>query len=296
MGRKNANLHSAKRAKNDEFYTQLTDIEKEVVHYKDHFKDKIVLCNCNDALHTNFAKYFSLNFEWLGLKQLICTSFGENAKAYIYNGDKNGNHIPDLEEWDQIELKENGDFRSDEMIELLKKADIVCTNPPFSRLREYVAQLMEYDKKFLIIGNMNAITYKEIFPLIKENKIWLGTQYVKEFITKYDETQKFGNICWFTNLNHKKRNTPIDLYKYYNEEEYPKYDNYDAINVDKVTDIPLDYDGVMGVPISFLDKYCPTQFQIVGEMVSTTVDNYNFGYPYINGKRIYARILIKKFV
>ena len=315
MARKNSNLHNAKRAKNDEFYTQLTDIEKEVVHYKDHFKDKIVLCNCNDALHTNFAKYFSLNFEWLGLKQLICTSFGENAKAYIYNGDKNGNHIPDLKEWDQIELKENGDFRSEEMIELLKKADIVCTNPPFSQFREYVAQLVEYDKKFLIIGNGNAVTYKEFFPLIKENKVWLGAGKgmggkAVEFMVEesiYDASKGSVNriengICyvgvmmvtWFTNLDHEKRHHPLDLYKHYNEEEYPKYDNYDAINVNKTCDIPLDYDGVMGVPITFLDKYCPTQFEIVGEMVSTTVDDYNFGYPYINGNKVYARVLIKK--
>ena len=312
MARKNSNLHNAKRAKNDEFYTQLTDIEKEVVHYKDHFKDKIVLCNCNDALHTNFAKYFSLNFEWLGLKQLICTSFGENAKAYIYNGDKNGNHIPDLKEWDQIELKENGDFRSEEMIELLKKADIVCTNPPFSQFREYVAQLVEYDKKFLIIGNMNAITYKEIFPLIKENKMWLGVSITsgdRKFHVPNDyplnaatcgveeDGRKFirvKGVRWYTNIDHQKRHQPLDLYKHYNEEEYPKYDNYDAINVNKTCDIPLDYDGVMGVPITFLDKYCPTQFEIVGEMVSTTVDDYNFGYPYINGNKVYARVLIKK--
>lgn len=327
MGTKNANLHSAKRAKNDEFYTQLTDIEKEVVHYKDHFKDKIVLCNCNDALHTNFAKYFSLNFEWLGLKQLICTSFGENAKAYIYNGDKNGNHIPDLEEWDQIELKENGDFRSGEMIELLKKADIVCTNPPFSQFREYVAQLVEYDKEFLIIGNMNAITYKEIFPLITENKMWLGYKNINTdmaFKVPQDSEEKsvrfwvdengekwrsIGNGCWFTNLDHQKRHQPLDLYKHYNEEEYPKYDNYNAINVDKVTDIPLDYDGVMGVPITFLDKYCPTQFQIVG-FWNAGIAGENLGASYCeaiskgntitwNGPTVkkqtkYFRVLIKK--
>lgn len=308
MGTKNANLHSAKRAKNDEFYTQLTDIEKEVVHYKDHFKDKIVLCNCNDALHTNFAKYFSLNFEWLGLKQLICTSFGENAKAYIYNGDKNGNHIPDLEEWDQIELKENGDFRSEEMIELLKKADIVCTNPPFSQFREYVAQLVEYDKKFLIIGNLNAITYKEIFPLIKENKMWLGVstngsnrwfKVPNDYEHKPNaagfkeiDGEKFlfvNGIMWYTNIDHQKRHQPIDLYKHYNEEEYSKYDNYDAINVDKVTDIPLDYDGVIGVPISFLNKYCPEQFEIIKFRKGDDDKDLS-----VNGECPYFRILIKK--
>ena len=290
----NNNLHEAKRAKNDEFYTQLTDIEKEIINYKEHFKDKIVLCNCNDALHSNFAKYFSLNFEVLGLKQLICTSYGEDAHVLIYNGDKNGNNVPDLEEWDCRKLEGDGDFRSEEMIELLKVADIVVTNPPFSLFREYVAQLVEYDKKFLIIGNMNAITYKEIFPLIKENKIWLGTQYVKEFIVNDSETQAFGNVLWYTNLLHKRRTQPLDLYKHYNEEEYPKYDNYDAINVNKVTDIPLDYDGVMGVPISFLDKYCPEQFEIIG--IDRYVENNPFyGHRFtINGKEIYARILIKK--
>ena len=296
MGTKNANLHSAKRAKNDEFYTQLTDIEKEVVHYKEHFKDKIVLCNCNDALHTNFAKYFSLNFEWLGLKQLICTSFGENAKAYIYNGDKNGNHIPDLEEWDQIELKENGDFRSDEMIELLKKADIVCTNPPFSQFREYVAQLMEYDKKFLIIGNLNASTYKEIFPLIKENKMWLGENAKGgtrkgNSLTFLNENgdEKDVSSWWYTNIECKRHNTFFDLYKHYNEEEYPKYDNYDAINVNKSCDIPIDYDGVMGVPISFLMFHCPTQFEII--KFRKGVDDKDLS---VNGVCPYFRILIKK--
>ena len=173
----NKNLNGAKREKNDEFYTQLSDIEKELFHYKDHFKDKVVLCNCNDALHSNFAKYFSLNFEFLGLKKLICTSYGdgdENGKVCIYTGDKNGNRIPDIEEWYCYELDGKGDFRSDACIELLKESDIVVTNPPFSLFREFVATLEKYSKKYLIIGNMNAITYKEVFPLIKENKMWLG--------------------------------------------------------------------------------------------------------------------------
>lgn len=301
MPNNNRNLHSAKRAKNDEFYTQLTDIEKEVVHYKEHFKDKIVLCNCNDAVHDNFVRYFKDNFNDLELQKIIYTSYGDNAYAYVYNGKETNN-------W---KLKENGDFRSEEMIELLKKADIVCTNPPFSQFREYVAQLVEYDKKFLIIGNGNAVTYKEFFPLIKENKVWLGAGKgmggkAVEFMVEesiYDASKGSVNriengICyvgvmmvtWFTNLNHKKRNTPIDLYKYYNEEEYPKYDNYDAINVNKVTDIPLDYDGVMGVPISFLDKYCPEQFEIIG-------GSGLYGFPkklIINGKVKYFRIFIKK--
>ena len=282
---KNTNLHSAKREKNDEFYTQLTDIEKEIIHYKEHFKDKIVLCNCNDALHGNFVKYFTLNFEVFGLQKLIYTSYEENASVYVYDG-------KETESW---KLSSNGDFRSQDMIELLEISDIVVTNPPFSLFREYVAQLVQYDKKFLIIGNMNAITYKEIFPLIKENRIWLGINTNGHNITFISEgREKDVTAVWFTNLDHKKRHEALDLYKHYNEDEYPKYDNYDAINVNKTCDIPLDYDGVMGVPITFLDKYCPEQFEIVGEMVSTTVDNYNFGYPYINGNKVYARVLIKR--
>jgi hypothetical protein len=318
---RNSNLHEAKRAKNDEFYTQLTDIEKELSHYKKHFKGKVVFCNCNDAIHGNFAKYFSLSFEALGLKQLICTSYGENAKVFIYSGDKNGNRVPDLEDWEIQDLKGDGDFRSDEMIELLKKADIVCTNPPFSLFREYIAQLIQFDKKFLIIGNGNAVTYKEFFPLIKENKVWLGctlfcgkmpffkvpndtdvSKGAKHYYDKNGELFKQVNsIAWFTNLDHNRRHQPIDLYKKYTPEEFPKYDNYDAINVDKTCDIPIDYNGVMGVPISFLDKYCPTQFQIIG---ITENANYLSGLyikgcdkydrPYINGKRMYSRILIKK--
>ena len=177
MAKNNSNLHGAKKAKNDEFYTQLTDIEKELAHYKDHFKGKVVLCNCNDALHSNFAKYFSLNFEFLGLKKLICTAYkvdGEHGIVCIYEGDKNGNKVPDIEEWECHTLNGDGGFASDECIEFLKEADIVVTNPPFSLFREYVALLMEYEKKFLIIGNGNAVTYKEIFPLIKENKMWIG--------------------------------------------------------------------------------------------------------------------------
>ena len=232
----NKNLNGAKREKNDEFYTQLSDIEKELFHYKDHFKDKVVLCNCNDALHSNFAKYFSLNFEFLGLKKLICTSYGdgdENGKVCIYTGDKNGNRIPEIEEWYCYELDGKGDFRSDACIELLKESDIVVTNPPFSLFREFVATLEKYNKKYLIIGNMNAITYKEIFPLIKENKMWLGIPFaagnayfsvedVKKYATGvYNETTglvKFRNCHWFTNLDHDKRHEKIDLYKHYSPE------------------------------------------------------------------------------
>lgn len=321
MAKNNSNLSKAKKAKNDEFYTQLSDIENELRYYKPHFEGKTVLCNCNDAIHGNFAKYFSLNFEFLKLKELICTSYGdgeENGKICIYKGDKNGNGVPDIDEWEQYELNGKGDFRSEEMIELLKRADIVVTNPPFSLFREYVAQLIQYDKKFLIIGNMNAITYKEIFPLIKDNKIWAGCKpfgggmnmiqnkedfdqtktksfYVNE---KGEIIKNIMGCIWFTNLTHGKRTTPIDLYKHYNENEYPKYDNYDAINVNKVSDIPMDYDGVIGVPITFIGQYCPEQFEIIGIMTGAKGDVFTNGNDgnlkfYVKNKGVYARILIK---
>jgi len=303
----NSNLHTAKREKNDEFYTQRPDIENELQYYREHFKNKTVLCNCDDPRISNFFYYFSYNFETLGLKKLISVCyknqerdlFSKNDKEkaiYLeYEGDRDGNRIPDPKEIGIKYLEDDGDFRSEECVGLLKQADIVCTNPPFSLFREYVAQLMEYEKKFLIIGNMNAITYKEIFPLIKENKMWLGYHSVKEFLTPNGEAQKFGNINWYTNLFHKKRNEELILTQRYdgNEGDYPKYDNYDAINVDKVKDIPKGYDGVMGVPITFLDKYNPKQFEILGQMANTKIDDFNFGYPFVNGIRRYARIIIK---
>ena len=261
---KNENLHKAKTAKNDEFYTQLSDIEKEMVHYKDHFKGKTIYCNCDDARESNFFKFFSLNFEKLGLKKLITTGYKADGQgvALIYEGDKNGNRLPDTEEITIRPLQGNGDFRSEECIEFLKEADIVVTNPPFSLFREYIAQLMEYGKKFIIIGSQNAITYKEVFPFIKEDKLWLGVSpRSMEFILPNGE-KGVVNACWFTNLEHNKRHRPLDLYKHYSN-EYKHYDNYDAIEVSKVCDIPMDYDGVMGVPITFLDKYCPDQFEIV---------------------------------
>ena len=287
----NANLTQAKRAKQDEFYTELTDIERELSHYKEHFRGKSVLCNCDDPYVSNFFRYFAYNFEHLGLKRLITTCYknqyadlfstnkADRAIWLEYLGDKNGDRIPSPDEIGIHHFKGDGDFRSAECVELLKQADIVVTNPPFSLFREYVAQLIEYDKKFLIIGNQNAITYKEIFPLIMNNKIWLGCKSgdmsfkvpadSEPRATRYwqDETgqkwRSMGNICWFTNLDHKKRHEELILYKTYNPEDYPKYDNYDAINVDKTSDIPCDYDGVMGVPITFLDKYNPEQFEIV---------------------------------
>lgn len=320
---KNNNLHNAKKAKNDEFYTRLEDIEKEMCHYREHFCGKVIYCNCDDPKESNFFKFFSLQFEFLGLKKLISTGYKENGHgvAYIYEGDKNGNNLPDDSEIQSYELQGNGDFRSDECIEFLKEADVVVTNPPFSLFREVVAQLVEYNKKFLLLGNNNAITYKEIFPLIMSNKMWLGYSNNKtmEFILsdsyeKWDRIEngkKIGKvpaISWFTNLEHDHRNRPLDLAQRYDPRYYPKYDNYDAIECSKVMDIPRDYDGVIGVPITFLDKYCPTQFKIVGLLC----DN-RCGYPMLNGtptytdekhknsvcgvlngKRVYPRVIIKR--
>ncbi|MBQ6754809.1 MAG: adenine-specific methyltransferase EcoRI family protein [Synergistales bacterium] len=318
----NRSLTLASKAKEDEFYTQLTDIENELSHYKEHFKGKKVLCNCDDPYISSFFTYFSRKFEDLQLKQLTTVCYknqnidlfskndSEKAIYLEYFGDKNGNKIPDIEEIGVKQLKGDGDFRSKECIELLKQADIVVTNPPFSLFREYVAQLIQYNKKFLIIGNQNAITYKEIFSLLKANKMWLGYKFgnmefrVPDYYTpratrfwideEGNKWRSLGNICWFTNLDIKKRHEDLILWKTYTEEEYPKYDNYDAINVDKVAEIPIDYKGAMGVPITFMDKYNPEQFEILGEMASTQIDEYNFGYPYINKQRKYARILIKR--
>ena len=321
----NLNLRKASTAKKDEFYTQLSDIEKELKHYKNHFKGKVVLCNCDDPRVSNFFHFFSYNFEKFGLKKLIATCYknqemdlfsenkSEQAIYLEYTGDKNGNRVPDAEEIGIIDLKGDGDFRNQESIELLKQADIVVTNPPFSLFREYVAQLIEYDKKFLIIGNQNNLTYKEIFKLVKENKIWTGvdnggTKWFKvpehydietESRIKVIDGQKYfsmGSVYWFTNLDNKKRHEDIILYKKYygNESEYPTYDNYDAINVNKVADIPMDYKGAMGVPITFIDKYNPEQFEIVGidrvlvEELTGKVSRFK-----INSKEIYARVVIK---
>ena len=285
-------IDKAKAAKKDEFYTQLEDINNELRHYREHFRGKTVLCNCDDPRVSNFFTYFAYNFEFLGLKKLITTCFknqdvdlftenkSEQAVYLVYEGAHSSNHIPDADEIGVRPLKGDGDFRSKECIELLKEADIVVTNPPFSLFREYMAQLMDYEKKFLIIGNQNNATYKEIFPLIKSNKIWLGyksgdmafkvsTDY-EERATRFwiDETgqrwRSMGNICWYTNLDIKKRHENLILYKTYSAEEYPSYINYDAIEVSKIELIPLDYDGVMGVPITFLDKYNPDQFEIIG--------------------------------
>ena len=323
----NANLTQAKKAKKDEFYTQLADIERELSHYKEHFRGKTVLCNCDDPRISNFFRYFAYNFEHLGLKRLITTCYkNQNTDLFSMNtceqaiwleyfGDKNGDKIPNPDEIGIHNFKGDGDFRSAECIELLKQADIVVTNPPFSLFREYVAQLIEYDKKFVIIGHQNAITYKEIFPLIKENKIWLGYGFkggAGHFISKYEDTATAGDhregmirvsgVVWFTNLDIDKRHEDLILYKTYNPEDYPKYDNYDAINVDKTSDIPCDYDGVMGVPITFLYKYNPEQFDIIwttdrggdGMIEHLKLPHTRFDAPVVNGNGMYKRILIRK--
>ena len=313
MANNNKNLGAAKTNKKDEFYTQLPDIENELRHYTRHFRGKVVLCNCDDPYESNFFKYFALNFNRLGLKKLICTCFdgspiagGElplvfevdsegNEKKFAYKveltsvTDVNGDGATDLLDVMEILrnnpptlLKQHGDFRSNECIEILKEADIVVTNPPFSLFREYVAQLMKYEKKFVIIGNVNAITYKEIFPLIKEDKMWIGPSIHngdrKFTVPEYYPLNAAGcgvdndgkryirvkGVRWFTNIDFKQRHDEIVLYKHYNDEEFPRYDNYDAINVNTTADIPYDYEGVMGVPITFLDKYNPSQFEIVG--------------------------------
>ena len=312
----NKNLHKASQAKKDEFYTQLSDIEKELGHYKKHFKNKVVFCNCDDPRISNFFHYFSYNFENLGLKKLITTCYknqqpdlfsqndSEKAIYLEYTGDKNKNKVPDSEEIGIQHLQGDGDFRSSECIELLKKSDIVVTNPPFSLFREYVAQLTKHGKKFIIIGHQNAITYKEIFKLIKENKIWLGygfsggaahfiNPHYEDYATASDHKEgmiRVSGVVWFTNLEIKKRHEDLILYKSYkgNEEYYPKYDNYNAINIDKTKDIPMDYKGAMGVPITFLNKYNPEQFEIIKFRKGDDEKDLN-----INGKYTYFRIIIK---
>jgi len=293
----NTNLHKAKSSKEDEFYTQLTNIEKELGHYKEHFKDKIVFLNCDDPEESNFWKYFELNFKYLGLKKLMATHFGNGKQSYKLEIVKDINNDGKINNLDIIKtpLKQNGDFRSPECIEILKEADIIVTNPPFSLFREYVSQLIEYDKKFLIIGNINSISYKEIFKLIKENKIWLGYTCVRYFKIPDGSMYETARSFWYTNLDIKKRHEDFILCKTYkgHEDEYPKYDNYEAINVNKAIDIPIDYKGEIGVPVTFLDKYNPEQFEIIGQMATTKVDEFNYGYPYINGKKKYARIIIR---
>lgn len=342
----NSNLNRAARVKNDEFYTQLADIEKELKRYKEQFRGKIVYCNCDDPFESNFFKYFAANFNALGLKKLVTTSYvkspiaGKQIPLFEMEGlkpdgkepyvveitevsDTNNDGAISLEDVEDL-LRRNkkssrrllgddtyvgGDFRSKECIELLEQADIVCTNPPFSLFRDYVAQLIEHNKKFLIIGNDNAIAYKDFFGFIKENKVWTGYSKVKEFRQPDGTTKKFGNVGWYTNLDTTKRHEKLTLYKKFNPNEYPKYTNYDAIEVSKVTDIPTDYDGEMGVPITFLDKYNPDQFEIIGSSLflgkpmkdiapkgSFVQGGPRFYLPNGNGtyRRLYDRLVIRK--
>lgn len=355
---KNASLNRAAISKEDEFYTQLPDIEVEMRHYRKQLQGKVIFCNCDDPFESNFFKYFAMNFNFLGLKKLIATSYSDSPVAYkqlslldvtsLYgknidpkppykieitevndeNADgavgladveyllKNGNNVLTL-------LKGQGDFRSAECIDLLKEADIVVTNPPFSLFREYIAQLMEYNKRFIIIGNQNAATCKEIFPLLRDNKLWLGyhtgdmefvvPDYYQPRATRYREEngvkyRSMGNICWYTNVDIQKRHESITLYKHYTPEEYPRYVNYDAVEVSKVAEIPCDYDGEMGVPITFLDKYNPDQFEIIGSSIflgkpmsqfaskgTYETGGVRFYLPNGDGtyKRLYDRIVIK---
>jgi hypothetical protein len=290
----NKNLKKANTSKSDEFYTQLSDIEKELGNYKVHLKNKIIFCNCDDPEDSNFWNYFALNFEYLGLKKLISTHFEREKPSYKLEIVKDTNKDGKINKLDTIKtpLKQNGDFRSPECVEILKEADIIVTNPPFSLFREYLAQLFEYKKKFIIIGNLNAITYKETFKLIKENKIWLGQSIhsgdrefkVPEYYPLNSASNRIdenGNkyirvkgVRWFTNLDYKERHDDLILYKTYkgHENEYPKYENYNAINVDVTKDIPLDYKGNIGVPITFLDKYSPDQFELVALGIVGSID------------------------
>lgn len=299
-------------------------------HYRSVFRDKVVFCNCDDPFESNFFKYFAANFNHLGLKKLICTSYAGSPVSYSELNDlsvfkKNEKlpykieitEVPDINDDGATDLSDielllrsnnnnltildgDGDFRSDECVEYLKEADIVVTNPPFSKFREYVRQLMEYEKKFIIIGNSNALTYKEIFPLLKDNKMWLGFGGVKEFMQPDGSIKKFGNVGWFTNIDIEKRHEKLILYKKYNPIDYPKYDNYDAINIDKTSDIPDDYYGKMGVPISFFGSYNPDQFEIIDGIGRYSIlDNERTKkegkyLSMINGEAKYFRYIIRR--
>ena len=319
---KNANLNEAKTAKKDEFYTQLEDINAEMIHYEEQFKDKIVFMNCYDPTWSNFCRFFHLEFERLGLKKIIATHYDPQKSTYKleYAGGDDEN----VEAGIKTDLTQNGDFRSPESIALLQEADIIVTNPPFSLFREYVAQLIEYNKKFIILGNVNALTYKEIFPLIKDNKIWLGASIHagdRKFYVPNDyelnasgcgtdaDGRKFirvKGVRWYTNIDYAARHKDLETTYMYSKKDdlypelYQKYDNYNAINVDKTNEIPMDYDGVMGVPITFMDKYNPDQFEIVGwsrhNDLKMDGGYWTGGKPdaTINDKIVYRRILIRR--
>ncbi|MHB1459147.1 MAG: adenine-specific methyltransferase EcoRI family protein [Armatimonadota bacterium] len=339
----NSNLHMSRSDKTDEFYTQLSLVESELKHYKRHFKDKVVLCNCDDPFESNFFKYFAMNFNSLGLKKLIATCYKMSPITYtqlnlfgsetvVGKGDSKGKpyrieitEVADENDDGRVDLSDveyllrnrknaltlfdgDGDFRSAECVELLNQADIVVTNPPFSLFREYVAQLMDYQKSFLIIGNQNAITYREILPLIRDNKVWLGyssghfwfmvpeTYEEKATDFKIDQNgqkwRRMGNICWFTNLDIEKRHEDMTLFRTYSSDAYPKYDNYDAIEVSKTADIPYDYYGTMGVPITFMQYYSPNQFTILG-LDDHRVEWVGHG-PKLHGRTLYRRVIIQR--
>ncbi len=327
---RHADLLNAKNAKKDEFYTQLEDINAEMIHYEQQFKDKTILMNCDDPTWSNFWRYFHIEFERLGLKKIIATHY-EYEDIPSYKLEYSGGNDEDFEAGIRTELSQNGDFRSDECIELMQEADIIVTNPPFSLFREYVGLLMQYNKKFIIIGNVNALTYKEIFPLIKENKIWFGVSihsgdrkfYVPDDYPLNaagcgtdDDGRRFirvKGVRWYTNMDYTSRHTDLETSYYYSKKDdlypelYPKYDNYDAINIRKVSEIPMDYEGVMGVPITFMDKYNPDQFEIIGMLIDYVGQYFIQGSPIytdekhknstcavLNGKRQYAKILIKR--
>lgn len=341
----NSNLHDSARNKQDEFYTKLSLIESELKHYKTHFKDKVIFCNCDDPFESNFFKYFAINFNSLGLKKLIATCYATSPIVYtqlnIFGNeidvskeentkkpykieitevtDENQDGRVDLADVEYLLrnrqnalslLKGDGDFRSAECVKLLKQADIIVTNPPFSLFREYMAQLIEYEKSFIIIGNQNAITYREIFPLVRDSKVWLGynkghfwfkvpdTYEEKKTDFKIDENgqkwRRMGNICWFTNLDIEKRHEDMPLFRKYSPEEYPKYDNYEAIEVSKTVDIPCDYYGIMGVPITFMQYYNPKQFEFLGTSRYHDGQNFSDDINFINGKGFYTRILIRR--
>lgn len=341
----NSNLHDSARNKQDEFYTQLSLIESELKHYKRHFNEKVVFCNCDDPFESNFFKYFAINFNSLGLRKLIATCYATSPIVYtqlnIFGDDiilsKEENtrkpykieitEVTDENQDGRVDLADveyllrnrkntltlldgDGDFRSDECVELLKQSDIIVTNPPFSLFRDYVAQLMEYDKFFVIIGNQNAVTYKEIFPLIRDNKVWLGynnghfwfkvpdSYEEKKTDFKIDENgqkwRRMGNICWFTNLDIEKRHEDMTLFRTFSPDEHPKYDNYNAIEVSRTANIPCDYYGIMGVPITFMQYYNPEQFEFLGTSRYHDGQDFSDDINFIKGKGLYTRLLIRR--
>lgn len=328
MSNKNSNLHNAKRMKDDEFYTTYETVESEVNHYASQLKNKVVLCNCDDPFNSNFVKYFLTHFCELKLKRLICTSFCISSPYEMqyslfeeqqrFSVQKKG-FLLDIKQGDieknfsisdfVKELNGDGDFRSPECIKYLKQADVVITNPPFSLFKEFVILMQKYNKRFLIIGNQNALTYKEIFPLIKNNQVWTGYQfgemkfrvpaYSEPRATRFwiDETgqkwRSLGNAMWLTNLDNERRHQDLKLTKRFDSYAYPKYDNYDAIHVKSIVEIPIDYKGIMGVPITIINRYNYEQFEIIGEANHGSDNEFDFFKPTINGKEIFKRILIR---